>query len=163
MWTCCGHPKLKVHWFCCNICFNVWVFENKLIENFVFWRYGLNSSVFEKLFISYSCILFIKKCALRSFCIKTLCFSKNYFFSKFSINRTCCSTDWNCNKNFGLNLPNSIDARLMLDRSKLKNFQFLIFWPNFFHASFMFRIHMHCIIFYIHLVLLQSYLSLFHT
>ena len=31
----------------------------------------------------------------------------------------------------------------------------------FFHASFMFRIHMHCIVFCIHLVVLQSYLSLF--
>ena len=28
-------------------------------------------------------------------------------------------------------------------------------------ASFMFRIHMHCIIFYIHIAVLQSYLSLF--
>ena len=53
-------------------------------------------------------------------------------------------------------------TRLVFDRSKLKKFQFLSFWPNlFFHASFMSRIHMHCIVFYIHLAILQSYLSLF--
>ena len=34
-------------------------------------------------FISYSCILFIKYYALRSFCIKLLCFSKNWFFPEF--------------------------------------------------------------------------------
>ena len=40
-------------------------------------------SVFEKNFISYSCILFIKYYALRSFCIKLLCFSKIWFFQIF--------------------------------------------------------------------------------
>ena len=56
------------------------------------------------------CILFMKYCALRSFCIKLLCFSKIWFF----------------------------------------------------HASFMFRIHMYCIDFFcIHRAVLQSYLSLF--
>ena len=34
-------------------------------------------------------------------------------FSKFSIARTCCSTDWKCDKNFGYNLPGSIGARLI--------------------------------------------------
>ena len=58
-------------------------FEDKLIENLIFGRSRLNSRVFEKLFISYSCILFIKHCALRSFCIKMLCFSKNWFFQIF--------------------------------------------------------------------------------
>ena len=53
-----------------------------MIENFVFGRSGLNSSVFEKLWISYSCILLIKLCALRSFCIKILCFSKIVLFLK---------------------------------------------------------------------------------
>ena len=60
-------------------------------------------------------------------------------------------------------LPNSIGIWSMLDRSKLKHFQFLSIWPNFFHASFMFRIHMHCIVFCIHLAILQSYLSFFFT
>ena len=58
-------------------------------------------------------------------------------------------------------LPSSINVQLMLDWSKLENFQFLDFLPNFFfHASFMFMIHMHCIVFCIHLAL-QSYLSSF--
>ena len=49
-------------------------------------------------------------------------------------------------KFFCLNLPDSISSRSMLDRLKMKNFQFPSLWPNFFfHASFMFRIHMHCI------------------
>ena len=85
-------------------------FGEKLVEKLVFGRSGLNSSVFEKLLISYSCILFVKYCTLRSFCIKLLCFSKIWFF----------------------------------------------------HASFMFRIHMYCIDFFcIHRAVLQSYLSLF--
>ena len=54
-----------------------------MFKNLVFGRSGLNSSVFEKLYISYSCILFIKQRDLRSFCIKLLCFSKNYFFQIF--------------------------------------------------------------------------------
>ena len=42
----------------------------------------------------------------------------------------------------------------------IKLFCFSKIW--FFHASFMFRIHMYCIdFFYIHLAVLQSYLSLF--
>ena len=55
-------------------------FKEILIENLIFGRSGFNISVFEKHFISYSCILFIIYCALRSFCIKMLCFSKIYFF-----------------------------------------------------------------------------------
>ena len=58
-------------------------FEDKLIENLVFGRSGLNSRVLEKLSISYSCISFIKHCVLRSFCIKMLCFSKIWFFQIF--------------------------------------------------------------------------------
>ena len=77
---------------------NVWVFEDNLIEKLVFGRSGLNSSVFEKLFVSYSCILFIKQCTLRSFCINLLCVS-NFHFSKFLIDQSCFS-DWNCDKNF---------------------------------------------------------------
>ena len=56
-----------------------------MIENLDFGRSGLNSSVFEKLFVSHSCIFFlIKQCALRSFYIKMLCFSKNLFFQIFN-------------------------------------------------------------------------------
>ena len=58
-------------------------------------------------------------------------------------------------------LLGSIDIRSMLEQSKLGNFQFLSFWPNFFYSSFVFKIHMHCIVFYIHLAVLQVYLSSF--
>ena len=57
--------------------FKIW---EQIDWNLVFGRSGLNSRVFEKLFISYSYILFIKHCALRSFCIKMLCFLKFWFF-----------------------------------------------------------------------------------
>ena len=86
---------------------------------------------------------------------------QNFDFSRFSIDRIYLSTDRNCDKNFGLNLPGLIGIQLMLDQLKLKNFMFLNIRPNFFHASCMFRIHMHCIVFCIHLAVLQSYLSLF--
>ena len=106
-------------------------FGDKLVEKLLFGRSGLNSSVFEKLFNSYSCILFIIQCALRSFCINLLCFSKIHF-SRFLIDRRWFLTDRNCDKIFGLILPDLISARLMLDWSKLKNFQFLSFWPKIF-------------------------------
>ena len=54
-----------------------------MIENLDFGRFGLNLSVFEKLFVSYSCIFLIKQCALRSFCIKMLFFKKIWFFQTF--------------------------------------------------------------------------------
>ena len=45
---------------------------------------------------------------------------------------------------------------------EIENFSVFKFLNNFFfHASFMFRIHMQCIVFCIHLAVLQSYLSLF--
>ena len=95
--------------------------------------------------------------------VSTLNYSifQNFDFSRFSIDRIYLSTDRNCDKNFGLNLPGLIGIQLMLDQLKLKNFLFLNIRPNFFHASCMFRIHMHCIVFCIHLAVLQSYLSLF--
>ena len=135
-------------------------FEDKLIKNLVFGRSGLNSSVFEKLLISYSCISFMKYYALRSFCINCFVFQKSCF-SRFLIDRSYYLIDWKCHKNFGLNLFGLISARLMLDRSKLKNLQFLSFWPKIFYASFIFRIHMHCIVFVSILQFCKSYLSLF--
>ena len=63
--------------------FNVWVVGDKLIQKCVFGRSGLNTSIFEKHFISYSCIIFIKYYALRSFCIKLLCFFKILVFPNF--------------------------------------------------------------------------------
>ena len=93
--------------------FNVWELGTKWFK-ILFLEDRLNSKVFEKLFISYSCILFIKHCALRSICIK------KFIFPDFrSIDRICLSTDWKCDKIFGYNLSSSISAWLVLDRSKL--------------------------------------------
>ena len=61
-------------------------FENlrKIDWKSYFGRSGFNTSVFEKYFILYSCILFIKYYALRCFCIKLLrVFQKNWFFQTF--------------------------------------------------------------------------------
>ena len=71
-----------------------------MIENLIFGKSGFNTSVFKEHFISYSCILFIKYYALRSFCIKLLCFSKNCIFQIFD------------------------RSNLLLDRSKMR----LKFW-----------------------------------
>ena len=86
------------------------IFEDNLIENLVFGRSRLNSRIFEKLFISYSCISFIKQCALRSFYIKMFVFQKATI-SRFSIDWTCCSIDRKCDKYFGYNMHGSIGAR----------------------------------------------------
>ena len=114
--------------------------EVKFIEKFFFGRSGLNSSVFEKFLISYSCISFIKLCALRSFCIKMLFFFKNLIFPDFR----------------------SIESvSRLIEIEKFLVFKYLTHLFFFFFASFMFRIHMHCIVFCIHLAVLQSYFSLF--
>ena len=54
------------------------------IENLNFGKTGFKTCVFEKHFISYSCMWFIKFNALRSFYIILLCFSKNWFFQNFN-------------------------------------------------------------------------------
>ena len=134
-------------------------FEDKLIENLDFGRSGLNSSVFEKLFVSYSCIFFIKQCVLRSFCIKMLCFSKIWFFQTF--NRTNLFFDqsklrlkflvWVCL------------TQLMFNRFSIncnwKISSLYVFDQIFFYASFVFRIHMHCIVF---VSILQFCSHIFH-
>ena len=94
--------------------FEVW----ELKEN-CFWKIWVEFKCFWKTFHFILMQFFIiKQCALRSFYIKMLCFSKNWF-SKFSIDRTYCLTDRKCDKNLGYNLPGSIDAWLVLDWSKL--------------------------------------------
>ena len=50
--------------------------------------------------------------------LKCYVFQKSNF-SKFSIDRTYCSTDQKCNTNFGYILLASIGAQLVLDQSKL--------------------------------------------
>ena len=58
---------------------NLW----RMFENLNFGKTGLKTCVFEKLCISYSCILFIFFNAWRSLCTKLGCFSKLFFFSEF--------------------------------------------------------------------------------
>ena len=139
-------------------------FEDKLIENFDFGRSGLNSSVFEKLFISYSCIFFIKQCALRSFYIKMLCFSKIWFFQTFVRSNLFFDQSklrlkflvWVC-------LTWLMFDRFSIDRN-WKIFSFYLLDQNFFfHASFVFRIHMHCIVFVSILQFCSHISHCFHT
>ena len=135
-------------------------FEDKLIENLDFGRLGLNSSVVEKLFVLYSCIFFIKQCALRSFCIKMLCFSKIWFFQTF--NRSNLFFDQP-----KLQLKFLVWVyltQLMFDRFSIDcNWVSMFLTKNFFHASFVFRIHMHCIIF-VSILQFCSHISYcFHT
>ena len=53
--------------------FVVWEFKEKLIENLNFGRSGFNTSVFEKHFISYSCILFVRLNLINHFVGFILC------------------------------------------------------------------------------------------
>ena len=64
--------------------FKVWDLRKNWLKILFLEDLGLNSRVFEKLFNSFSCILFTKHYALRSSCIKVLCFSKIWFFQIFN-------------------------------------------------------------------------------
>ena len=77
-------------------------------------KLGSKLVFFEKHFISYSCILFIKFNALRIFC-------KNLFFPEFRSIEPIFRSIKIVIKNFGQPLSVSIDAQLILDQSK--NFQ----------------------------------------
>ena len=85
-------------------------FEDKLIENLDFGRSRLNSSVFEKLLISYSCISFMKYYALRSFLHKIALFFKNLFFLDFRSIELVFRLIEIAIKIFGLSLPDSINS-----------------------------------------------------
>jgi len=96
-----------------QIMFFFFFLKDKFIENLVFGKSGLISIVFEKLFIWHSCILFIKQCALKSFCIKM--FFKNLFFLDF---RSIEPVAWPIENVIKIMVWICL-ARLMLDRSKL--------------------------------------------
>ena len=140
-------------------------FEDKLIENFDFGRSGLNSSVFEKLFVSYSCIfLIIKQCVLRSFYIKMLCFSKIWFFQTFDrSNLFFDQSKLRLKFLVWVYLTRLMFNRFSIDRN-WKIFSFYVFNQIvFFHASFVFRIHIHCI-FFVSILQFYSHIShCFHT
>ena len=63
---------------------------------------------------------------------KIALFFKNFIFLDFRSIESVSRPIEIAIKIFGLILSDSIGVRSMLDRSKLKNFQFLSFWPNFF-------------------------------
>ena len=90
-------------------------------------KLGSKLVFFEKHFISYSCIIFIKYNALRSFCTKLLWFFKNLFFPKFRSIESIFRSIEIAIKNFGQPLFVSINAWLILDQSK--HFRFIE--PNF--------------------------------
>ena len=127
-----------------------------------FWKIWVEFKCFWKTFrLILMHFFYIKQCVLRSFCIKMLCFSKIWFFQTFDRSNLFFDQSklrlkflvWVCL------------TRLMFDRSQLKNFQFLWFWPKifFFHASFGFRIHMHCIVFVSILQICSHISHFFHT
>ena len=58
-------------------------FWGQKVENLVFGRSGLNSSVFEKLLNSYSCISFMIYVGLSGLCIKYDMFFKTITFPDF--------------------------------------------------------------------------------
>ena len=58
--------------------------KGQCLKILILGKLGLKHMFLKKHFISYSCILFIKFNALRSFCIILLCFSKNWFFQNFN-------------------------------------------------------------------------------
>ena len=95
VWFCCGHPRLKVLWFQCKMClmFALW---GQIDWKYWFWKIWVEFKCFWKTFRLILMHFFIKQCALRSFYIKMLCFSKIWFFQTF---------DW---------------SNLIFDKSKLR-------------------------------------------
>ena len=65
--------------------FNVWEFKENWLKILILGKLGFIHVFFEKHFISYSCILFIKFNALRSFYIKIALIFKICFFPKFRL------------------------------------------------------------------------------
>ena len=133
----------------------------------MFWNPGLKTHVFKKHLNSFSCIISsMKLLGLSCFCIIFCNFFKKFKFLEFRSIECVFQPIKNpliFNHYF---LPNSIGIRLMLDQSKLKIFQFLNFWPIFFffYASFVFRIHMHCIVFSLSILHFCSHIfHYFHT
>ena len=94
-----------------------------------FWKIWVEFKCFWKTFrLIVMHFFFIKQWALRSFCIKMLCFSKFWFFQTF--NRSNLFFDQS--KLWLKFLVWVYLTWLMFDRSQLKNLSFLCFWPNFF-------------------------------
>ena len=78
-------PSFQILWVLMQNIFGVWEFKGRMLENIIFRKTGFKTSVLEKHFISYSCILFLIFNALRSFFQKPFFFffSKILFFQNF--------------------------------------------------------------------------------
>ena len=97
-------------------------YEDKLIEKVVFGRSRLNSSVFEKN-INLILMHFIHETLrFEEFLHKIALFFKKLIFPDFRLIELVARLIKIVIKNFGLNLPDSISIRSMLDRLKLKIF-----------------------------------------
>ena len=93
-----------------------------------FGKTGFKTCVFEKHFISYSCILFLKFNDLTSFCTKLVCFKKKIKkFPEFRSIEPVFRSIETAIKIFGLLLFVSIDTQLILGQSK----HFRSIEPNF--------------------------------
>ena len=98
--------------------FNVWALRTNWLKILFSEDLGW-IQVFLKIFLSHTHAFYSYNNVLRGISApKCYVFQKNDF-SRFSINRTCCSTDRKCDKNFGFYLLGSIGARLVLDGWKL--------------------------------------------
>ena len=80
-------PSLQILWVLMPNIFGVWEFKGRMLENINFRKTGFKTSVLEKHFISYSCILFLIFNALRSFFQKPIffLFFKNSVFPEFRL------------------------------------------------------------------------------
>ena len=76
-------PSLQIFWVLMQNIFCVWEFNGRMFENLNFGKTRSKTCVLEKLFISYSCILFLIFNALRSFFKNQFIFSKILFFQNF--------------------------------------------------------------------------------
>ena len=136
---------------------NFWEEKSKTLV----WKLKLNIMCFEKILESFSRVTCHQKYFKNWFCRKISSFSKNSIF--FSLDRSSVIFDQSKISRFFK--CRFCLTRLVFDRCSTdwnwKIFSFQVFDQIFFHASFMFRIHVHCIVFCIHLTVLQSNLSLF--
>ena len=129
-----------------------------------FWKIWVKFKYFWKNFHLILMHFFIKQCVLKSFCIKMLCFSKIRFFQTFDRSNLF----FNQSKLRLKFLVWVFLTWLMFDRFSIdhnwKKFSFYIFDQKFFfHALFVFRIHMHCIVF-VSILQFCSHISYcFHT
>ena len=113
----------------------------------LFWSSGLKTPAFGKHLNLFSCISFMKFLGLSSFYIIFCNFSKKISFPKFR----SIKCDFQSIENSKSFKSSFCLTRLVFDRCSTdwtEKFSVFKYLTNlFFHASFVFRIHMHCIVF----------------